>query len=224
MMQSVKLFSMVAVLCVTTGCNSDKVREVLDDTFGGVTDKTKMQVINVSGTSLDVHAAGYTATGNSPEITSSKHRLGSLESGQLPLQAEVRRNYGDERLVMQAFDRQSGRPSEYLQIKSSLNRSLQLVAWSFEGQVRLSAFRWESSSQNSIYRIRVLSVTDGVTVTVPAHQLNLQKGVVSEWLSVNHCTGEFQINGKQLDICQATPGQSFLLIVNQQRILSLTSS
>lgn len=223
-MQAIKLIWIMAVLCLTTGCNSDKVREVLDDTFGGVTDKTKMQLINVSGASLDVHAAGYTASGNSPEIKATKHRVGSLEPGQLPLQAEVRRNYGDERLVIQAFDRQNRRASEYLQIRSPLDKSLQLVAWTSDGQVRLSAFRWESSSQNSIYRIRVLSVTDGVRVTVPALQLNLQKGVVSEWLSVNNCTGEFQINGKQLDICQATPGQSFLLIVDQQRILSLTSS
>lgn len=223
-MQLGKLMSLVAVLFITAGCNSDKVREVLDDTFGGVTDKTKMQVINVSGSPLDVHAAGYTASGHSPEIKAIKHRIGSLEPGQLPLQAEVRRNYGDERLVMQAFDRQNGRASEYLQIRSPLDKSLQLVAWTYEGQVRLSAFRWESSSKNSIYRIRVLSVTDGVRVTVPPLQLNLQKGVVSEWLSVNNCTGEFQINGKPLDICQATPGQSFLLIVDQQRILSLTSS
>lgn len=223
-MQLGNLMALVAVLFINAGCNSDKVREVLDDTFGGITDKTKMQVINVSGSSLDMHAAGYTASGHSPEIKAAKHRIGSLEPGQLPLQAEIRRNYGDERLVMQAYDRQNGLASEYLQIKSPLDKSLQLVAWSSDGQVRLSAFRWESSSQNSIYRIRVLSVADGVRISVPSMQTNLPKGTVSEWLTVNNCTDEFQINGKSVDICQATPGQSFLLIVDQQTILSLTTS
>jgi len=223
-MQSLKLIFLAAALSLSSGCNSDKVRKTLDDTFGGVTDKTKMQVINVSGTSLDVHAAGYTASGTAPEIKASKHRIGSIEPGQLPLQTEVRRSYGDERFVMQAFDRQNGRASEYLQIKSSLDKSLQLVAWSFDGQVRLSAFRWESSSKNSVYRLRILSVADGVRITVPSMQTNLPKGTVSEWLTVNNCTGEFQINGKPVDICQATPGQSFLLIVDQQKILSLTIS
>lgn len=222
-----KLFSVVSLMLslgLLSACNSDKVKDVLDDTFAGLTEKTKVQLINVSGAPLDMHAAGYTASGQAPDIKASKHRLATMESGQLPQKTEVRRNYADERLVMQAFDRQDGRASEYLQIKSPLDKSLQLVAWSYNGQVRLSVFRWESSSQNSVYRVRVLAVADDVRVTAKAVQANLQKGVVSEWLSVNNCTGEFQINGKPLDICQATPGQSFLLIVDQQKILSLTLS
>lgn len=217
--------ALLAGFCsVLTACNSDKVDKALDDVFGGLNEKTKVQVINVSGASLDFHLAGYTASGRAPQINEVKYRLGSLEPGQPPLVAEVRRSYADERLVMQAFDRQSGRPSEYLQLSSAIDKSLQLVAWSQQGQLRLSAFRWERSAQNSVYRLRVLAVADGVRLNMPARQLSLQKGVISEWLSLNNCTAELQLNDQALDICQATPGMSFLLIVDQQKILSLTAS
>jgi hypothetical protein len=113
-------------------------------------------------------------------------------------------------------------PGEFQQISSAPEKPLQVIAWQDDSKVRISVLRRESSSQNGVYRLRVLAVANEVQVKVGAAQVSLLKGQLSDWFSLQQCHGDLLLNSKALDLCQATPGQSFLAVLDTKQLLSLT--
>lgn len=206
---------------VVSGCDEDDILEKAEKAISGGNAYTKLQFVNVSDVPLDFHVAPFGSGGQKPTITDHHYRVVSLERWQSAVESHVRRFYGDDRLVLQAFDRQTGKPGEYLQIKAALDNPLHVVAWSYQQQVRLTVWRRETSSINGSYRLRVLSVADAVQLVAAGKPLTLKAGEVSDWLSVANCTGELVLNNKPVDICQATAGLSFVVIVNDQKVLAL---
>lgn len=206
---------------VLSGCDEDDILEKAEKAISGGNAYTKLQFVNVSQVPLDFHVAPFGSGGQQPTITDGHYRVVSLESLQTPAVSHVRRFYGDERLVVQAFDRQTGKASEYLQLKAALDKPLHVVAWTYQQQVRLTVWRRETSSINGSYRLRVLSVADAVQLVAAGKPLALKAGEVSDWLSLANCAGEFVLNNKPVDICQATAGLSFVVIVNDHKVLAL---
>lgn len=212
---------MLCAGCVLGGCNEDDLLEKAEKAISGGNAYTKLQFVNVSDVPLDFHVAPFGSAGQKPTITEHGYRVASLERLQLAIEQKVRRFYGDDRLVLQAFDRQTGKPGEYLEIKAALDKPLHVVAWSYQQQVRLTVWRRETSSINGSYRLRVLSVADAVQLVAAGKPLALKPGEVSDWLSLANCAGELVLNNKPVDICQATAGLSFVVIVNDQKVLAV---
>ena len=75
-----------------------------------------------------------------------------------------------------------------------------------------------------MYRLRLLAIADDVLVQAGSSRLALKKGELSAWFSLNHCLGDLKLNEQVVDMCKATAGQSFLLVVDKSRLLSLTQS
>lgn len=150
---------LLTITCLTS-CNSDDYNIKLDGAHG----RTGVQLINASQVPLDFHIGSFKNNGNAPDIKAQKYRVGSLEAGQDQLQVKVDHNWADARLSVQAFHRQTAQGSEYLQHKSDVGKDLTLVAWQEGAQVRLSMFRKSSSSQNGVYRLRLLAIADDVLV------------------------------------------------------------
>lgn len=203
-------------------CSSEDVKLKLEDDWSLFSDKTRVQLINASLTPVDFHLAPFSETNGAPVISEAKYLRGSLEVGQAAKDVEVKRSYTNDKLSVQVFDRLSKAPGEFQQINSAPEKPLQVVAWQDDSKVRISVLRRESSSQNGVYRLRVLAVANEVQVKVGAAHVSLQKGQLSDWFSLQHCLGDLLLNGKALDLCQATPGQSFLAVLNQQKLLSLS--
>jgi hypothetical protein len=213
-------------LCVgvwlLTACSSDELDLKLADDWGQFSDKTKVQLINASQTALDFHLASFSETNGAPVISEAKYHRGSLEVGQAPKDVEVKRSYTNHKLSVQVFDMLNKAPGEFQQISSTPEKPLQVIAWQDESKVRISVLHRESSSQNGVYRLRVLAVANEVQVKVGTAQVSLQKGQLSDWFSLQQCHGDLQLNSKALDLCQATPGQSFLAVLDAKQLLSLT--
>ncbi len=207
------------------GCNSDDYDINVDKiNWTGAYGKTEVQLINASSTPLDFHIGSYESDGDAPDIKASKYRVGSLEAGQPQIQVKVNHNWSDERLSLQAFHRLNAQGSEYLVHKSAVGKELTLVAWQDAQQVRLSVFNKSSSSQNGVYRLRLLATSDNSQIQAGTAKIQLKKGELSHWISLNNCLGELKLNDQALDVCKATAGQSFLLVLDKNKILSLTQS
>jgi hypothetical protein len=213
-------WTLVLAASFLTGCSSDDY----DIKLKGINGKTDVQLINASQVPLDYHIGSFNFSGNAPDIKAQKYRVGTLEAGQDQLQVKVEHNWADERLSVQAFHRLTAQGSEYLQHKSDVGKDLTLVAWQDGPQVRLSIFRKSTSSQNGLYRLRILATADEVSVQAVSVTLQLKKGELSPWLSLNHCQGELRLNAQAVDVCKATAGQSFLVVTDKTTILSLTQS
>ena len=207
------------------GCNSDDYDIDIDDIkWDGVYGKTEVQLINACTVPLDFHIGSYESDGDAPDIKAQKHRVGTLEAGQDQLKVKVSHNWSDERLSLQAFHRLTAQSSEYLVHKSAVGKDLTLVAWPDGQQVRLSVFAKSSSSQNGVYRLRLLATADNTSVQAANVKVVLKKGELSPWLSLNNCLGELKLNNLPIDVCKATAGQSFLLVLDNTKLLSLTQS
>ncbi len=204
-----------------TSCSSDELDLKLSDDWGQFSDKTKVQLINASQRPVDFHLAPFSETNGAPVISEAKYLRGSLEVGQAAKDVEVRRSYTNDKLSVQVFDMLTKAPGEFQQINSATEKPLQVVAWQDDTKVRISVFRRESSSQNGVYRLRVLAVAHELHLKVGSLDIRLQKGQLSDWFSLQQCQGELQLNSKALDLCQATAGQSFLAVLDKQQLLSL---
>lgn len=212
--------TLVLAAALLTGCGSDDYTIKLD----GVHGRTDVQLINTSQVPLDFHIGSFKGNGDAPDIKAHKYRVGTLEAGQDQQQVKVDHNWADERLSVQAFHRLTAQGSEYLRYKSEVGKDLTLVAWQEGAQVRLSMFRKSSNSQNGVYRMRLLATSDDVMVQAGNVRLPLKKGELSAWFSLNHCLGDLKLNDQVVDVCKATAGQSFLLVVDKSKLLSLTQS
>lgn len=214
--------SLCAAIWLLTACSSEDVKLKLKDDWGQFSNKTKVQLINASQTPLDYHLAPFSETNGAPMISEAKYLRGSLEVGQAAKDVEVKRSYTNHKLSVQVFDRLSKAPGEFQQINSAPEKPLQVVAWQDESKVRISVLHHESSSQNGVYRLRVLVVANEMQLKVGSVQVSLKKGQLSDWFSLQRCQGDLLLNGKALDLCQATPGQSFLAVLDTEKLLSLS--
>lgn len=217
-----KSFAYWLVLCsLVSGCNDTSVDKAIDDALAGLNGKTKVQISNVSGSPLAFHMASFTASGKAPTIHEQKHRVALLSVNQPPLIIDVRRSYSDDRLVMQAFDQAAAKSSEYVQHESKMEKPLQLLAWSHQGQIKLSVLPWQSSRMNGVFRVRLFATQDGTTIEHGTSLFVLKAGELTDWLSVERCGNELVLNAVRLDICQATQGLSYMVVVDDKTILGL---
>ncbi len=219
---SVGLLGLCVAVWLLTACSSDELDLQLADDWGQFSDKTRVQLINASLTPLDFHLAPFSETNDAPVISAPKYHRGSLEVAQAPKDVEVKRSYTNHKLSIQVFDMLSKAPGEFQQIQSAPEKALQVVAWQDDSKVRISVLRRESSSQNGLYRLRLLAVANAVQLKLGNVQLTLHKGQLSDWLSLQQCHGDLLLNSKALDLCQATPGQSFLAVLDAEKLRSLT--
>jgi hypothetical protein len=97
-----------------------------------------------------------------------------------------------------------------------------VVAWQEQSAYRISAFKKQSSDQSGVYQVRFFATASGIEVKAGGSTQLLEKGQPSNWFSLQNCKGEFSINGKALDLCQASAGQSYLAVIDAGKVLSLS--
>lgn len=218
-MRRIILLSSLALL-VLTGCKVSKVRDIIKD----YDYKNSYQLINVSPVPVDIHIGSHDYTGKAPNIGDSKYRIGSLESGQDSISGKIKRDNIDDRVSVQSFQSLTKSGSNHLIYDVKNDDDQTVIAWQDNQAPRISAFRKQSSDQSGVYRVRFFAIASGIEIKAGGSSQMLEKGQPSGWFSLQNCRGEFSINGKALDICQTTAGQSFLLVVDPSKILNASRS
>lgn len=216
-MRNIMLLSTLAVLTLT-GCKASKIRDIIKD----YDYKNNYQLINASSEPVDFHIGAHNESGKTPNISDSKYRAGSLEAGQDSISVRVRRDNIDYRMSLQSFQRLDKTSSNHLVYDVKNDDDQTVVAWQDGKAPRISAFKKQSSDQSGVYRLRFFATADNISVKVSGSSQVLEKGQPSSWLSLQNCQGEFSLNGKAIDLCQATAGQSFLLVTDGNKVLSLS--
>lgn len=218
-MRKIMMLSLVTVLTLP-GCKVSTVRDIIKD----YDYKNTYQLINASNEPVDIHIGAHDYTGKAPNISDSKYRAGSLEAGQDSISAKVRRDNIDYRVSVQSFHRLDKIGSNHLVYDVKNDDDQTVVAWQDNKAPRISAFKKQSSDQSGVYRVRFFATASGIEVKAGSSTQLLEKGQPSSWFSLQNCKGEFGINGKALDLCQATAGQSFLVVIDSGKVLSLSHS
>ena len=218
-MRKIILLSSIALL-VLSGCKVSTVRDIIKD----YDYKNSYQLINASTAPVDFHIGAHDFAGKAPNISDSKYRVGSLEVGQDSVSVKVKRDNIDYRVSVQSFDRLSKNGSNHLIYDVKNDDDQTILAWQDQNTYRVSAFKKQHSDQSGVYRVRFFATASGIEIKAGGTSQLLEKGQPSTWFSLQNCKGEFSINGKMLDICQATAGQSFLLVVDTTKVLSMSRS
>ncbi len=216
-MRKIILLSSIALLTLS-GCKVSTVRDIIKD----YDYKNSYQLINASAAPVDIHIGAHDYTGKAPNISDSKYHVGSLEAGQDNITVKVKRDNIDYRVSVQSFHRLEKSGSNHLIYDVKNDDDQTVVAWQDQSAYRISAFKKQSSDQNGVYRVRFFATASGIEVKAGGSTQLLEKGQPSNWFSLQNCKGEFSINGKALDLCQATAGQSFLAVIDAGKVLSLS--
>ncbi|MBU1438867.1 MAG: hypothetical protein KJ930_02605 [Gammaproteobacteria bacterium] len=208
------------VLLALPGCKVSKVRDIIKD----YDYKNNYQLINASSEPVDIHIGAHDYTGKAPAISNSKYLVASLEAGQDSVSVRVKRDNIDYRVSVQSFQRLNKNGSNHWVYDVKNDDDQTVVAWQDNNAPQISAFKKQSSDQNGVYRLRFFAVSSGIEIKAGSSVQVLEKGQPSNWFSVQNCNGDFSINGKAVDVCKATAGQSFLLVVDADKVRSLNRS
>lgn len=110
-----------------------------------------------------------------------------------------------------------------LDYKVKQSQPVWAVAWPKGGAYQITTFTKRVDNQDAVYRVRIFShhnlpvYLNGAS----AVSFNLEQGKVSGTVSVNDCATGLKVGEQYLDLCQASLGQSYLVVVDQSGLRSL---
>ena len=98
-----------------------------------------------------------------------------------------------------------------------------LIAWLNGNSFALNQLIKTSDNQDGVYRVRLFSnsVQNVYVNGNTSAELTVQKGQVSQYVTVNDCTA-LMVGDNEIDLCQSgNLGRSYLAVVNEQGLLVL---
>lgn len=102
-------------------------------------------------------------------------------------------------------------------------QSYWLVAWLNDNSFELNHLLKTSDNKDGVYRVRLFSnsVQDVYVNGNSSAELTVQKGQVSQYVTVNDCAA-LVVGDNEIDLCQSgNLGKSYLAVVNEQGLLVL---
>ncbi|XPF95022.1 hypothetical protein ACM9HF_03120 [Colwellia sp. RE-S-Sl-9] len=203
------LASILATSSIISGCNDEAI------TYND----SKISYINA----LDEQATFFIKQdGASGKIYNNKHRVISLLKE--TASGEIKHTWFGFKQSQIAVEDTNTR-SNYTSIKKTLRdkRNYWTVAWLDNNDYELSIFEKETSNMDGLYRVRVFS-NGQYPIYINGNTTNTlftKKGEVSDFFSVEKCT-ELKIANNNIDLCKGDFGKSYLAVVDENGLLSLT--
>ncbi|MCE2571128.1 hypothetical protein [Motilimonas eburnea] len=110
-----------------------------------------------------------------------------------------------------------------LDYKVKQSKPVWAVAWLQGEAYKITAFAKRVDNQDAVYRVRIFSHHNLPVYLNGADTVsfNLEQGKVSAMVSVNNCATGLKVGEHSLDLCQASLGKSYLMVVNNTGLLSL---
>lgn len=110
-----------------------------------------------------------------------------------------------------------------LDFKYNETSSLWVVAWMMGSQFKLTYFGKEASNQEGVYKVRVFTDT-AMPVSINGSkqvELTTEQGSATRALAISNCATGLEVGGRNIDLCHADLGRSYLVIVDQMGLRSL---
>ncbi len=225
--KSLLLVMLTLSALVLSACGSSKLKEDVKNITRSKADisfiNTTNDVVNFYAKyddPLDSNDQEYAF--NSQNLRFSNISLGSMATYEYTFQPQKQLLH----LGVQDSNSQSLQGLGHVDLDYKVKRSAPVwaVAWLQGNEYKITAFPKRVDNQDAVYRVRIFShnnqpvyLNGDISVS-----FSLEQGMVSNTVSVNDCATGLKVGEHSLDLCQANLGQSYLAVVDNTGLRSLT--
>lgn len=210
---------LIAVLLaiLLSACSSEDVETA---NFGSDYYKSDYQLVNATHLELDFYMANAALDGDEREPFKDKYKVAHITQEQTSQQISHEHNAGRKVsfYVHAPYADKTGYRETH---KVKRDRHYLWLAWMSGEALSHSLFdRYESNLEGYI-RVRLFATDTALQANNSEQIMALTIGKASEFISVDQCNGGLQVNGTAINLCDASFGRSYLLVVSAEGRVSL---
>lgn len=207
-----RLVILLFVTLILTACSSEDVETA---NFGSDLFKSDYVFINATNYELDFYMRNHKIDGDERNPDGEDYLVAHTALKGESVRVEHEHNTGREVAIL-------GRApyamniEDQVSFKARFERKYNVLAWQNGGNLALKVFeRYESDISDKI-RVRIFSTQSGLGVDHDGNAFSLQRGQLSDFISIEHCDDQLMVNQQSVSLCEASFGRSYLLVVGAQ--------
>lgn len=200
------------VILILTACSSEDVETA---NFGSDLFKSDYLFINATDYELDFYMRNHKIDGDERNPDGEDYLVAHAAIKGETVTVEHEHNSGREVAIL-------GRApyamniEDQVSFKARLERKYNVLAWHNGGNLALNVFKRYESDVSDKIRVRIFSTQPDLEVEHGGNEFNLQRGEVSDFISIEHCDDQLMVNQQPISLCDASFGRSYLLVVGAQ--------
>ncbi|GAA0373184.1 hypothetical protein GCM10009092_41730 [Bowmanella denitrificans] len=209
---------LLASAMLTLGaCSSEDIETA---NFGSDYYKSDYQLINATDLELDFYMANSELDGDERDPFKDKYKVAHL--ARLEEIKQISHEHNVEREVSFYVHAPYASKASYKEAhKVKRDRHYQWLAWKSGDALSHSLFEKHESNKEGVIRVRLFATQADLHASQNDNQLTLTAGKVSDFQSVQQCNGGLKINQIPVNLCDASFGRSYLLVVGDQGRIAL---
>ncbi|MEH8018343.1 hypothetical protein MN202_13965 [Rheinheimera muenzenbergensis] len=213
-MRTLILAAAVLTLCA---CSQEDVETA---NFGSDYYKAEYQLSNATTLELDFYMANAELNGEKRKPYQDKYKVAHLAQQQDSTLISHEHNSGRQ-VSFYVHAPYSGKGSYSQTYKVKRKHRYHWLAWMSGEALTHSLIEQRTSNQPGVIRIRLFATAASLEARQQAQTVRLQLGTVSDYLSVTQCDGGLRVNEQAIDLCDASFGYSYLLVVGSHGRIAL---
>ncbi|MBT1064330.1 hypothetical protein KJY73_12135 [Bowmanella sp. Y26] len=207
----------ISLMLILSACSSDDVETA---NFGSDYYKSDYQLVNATNLELDFYMANSELDGDERDPFKDKYKVAHVTKEEGTKQ--IRHEHNAERKVNFYVHAPYANKAGYREThKVKRDRHYQWLAWMSGEALSHSLFEKYESNREGYIRVRLFATDTALQANNSGQTLTLTIGKVSEFISVDQCNGGLQVNGMPINLCDASFGRSYLLVVGDEGRISL---
>lgn len=215
-MRTLILAAVVLTLCA---CSQEDVETA---NFGSDYYKADYQLINTTPLELDYYIANSALDGDERDPFADKYKVAHLPMPQDTQHIRHEHNSSSE-ISLYVHAPYQDKASYRQTYKVKRTKHYQWLAWLSGTALAHTLIEQHTSNRSGVIRLRLFATAANLFARQQGAVQRLNVGTVSEYLSISQCDAGLYINDQAIDVCDASFGQSYLLVVGTQGRISLVA-
>ncbi|MCV2883164.1 hypothetical protein OE749_00450 [Aestuariibacter sp. AA17] len=199
------------------GCSSE---ELETQNFGSDMFKSDYYFLNATQHELSYHMRNAEIDGDDRDPTDNKYRVAELAQRGAVSHVVHEHNAG-RKVNMLAHAPLSNGIEERLAFKADLDKHYNVVNWQNQGNISMSVFERRTSNKEAIIRTRLFVTEPDISIKVNGETITTSLGKVTDFFDVEHCQSTLEVNESFIDVCDASFGDSYLVILSADGLVNL---
>ncbi|WP_462172258.1 hypothetical protein [Pseudoalteromonas xiamenensis] len=200
-----------------TACSEEDIETA---NFGSSFFKNQYNLVNATDVEIAFHMANTELDGDERNVREDKYRVKVLNAGDASTQITHEHNTNRQiSFFVESVNKLGMLVQEKIKVKNDTDYHF-IAMQGNNNSLNLKVLKKERSDHDNVFTVRLLAAAP-MSVSVNDQAVTLKTGEVSNWYQVDECVGDIRIQEVAVDICNASFGRSYLLVVNNDGLKSL---
>lgn len=207
-----RLIIILFVMLILTACSSEDVETA---NFGSDLFKSDYFFINATDYELDFYMRNHKIDGDERNPDGEAFLVAHIAFKGESVRVEHEHNSGREVAILGRAPYEMN-TDDQVSFRARFGRQYNVLAWQNGGNLALNVFERYQSDVSDKIRVRIFSTRSDLEVDYGGNAFNLQRGHLSDFISIEYCDDQLLVNQQPVSLCEASFGRSYLLVVGAQ--------